>query len=131
MGVEAAAKPPGDWWWSGPQVQISVIVAITQQSFLRIEAGNGFVTTEFGHELVGPKPMPARALLGLDWSLGTSHLLAKGKRVKSPSPFCSLLPVTAPKNTGDPSYGVGVLRGEFRLRLSITATRALNRLWRR
>jgi hypothetical protein len=55
MGVEAAAKPPGDWWWSGPQVQISVIVAITQQSFLRIEAGNGFVTTEFGHELVGPK----------------------------------------------------------------------------
>jgi hypothetical protein len=68
MGVEAAAKPPGDWWWSGPQVQISVIVAITQQSFLRIEAGNGFVTTEFGHELVGPKLLTASALSG-QWSV--------------------------------------------------------------
>ena len=65
MGVEAASKPRGDPGWSGPQVQISVIVAITQYSILRIDAGNGFVTTEFDHELVEPKHSLANALFGL------------------------------------------------------------------
>lgn len=62
-----------------------MIVAITQQSFLRIKAGNGFVTTEFDHELVGPKLSLARAL---NWkrlvSLGIGPLVAKGKKVKIP-----------------------------------------------
>lgn len=62
MGVEAASKVQGNLFWSSPQVQISVIVAITQYSFLRTNAGNGFVTTEFGHELVGPKLLLASAL---------------------------------------------------------------------
>jgi hypothetical protein len=109
-------------------VQISVIVAITQQSFLRIDVGNGFVTTEFDHELVGPKPLLANALNGTRWAHPSLPSLAKGKRVKIPSPFCSLLPVTAPKNIGLLSYDVGELRGEFLIRLSITVAWPPNHL---
>jgi len=54
-----------------------VIVAITQQSFLRIEVGNGFVTTEFGHELVGPKPLLASAL---NWTWWLARAALAGKR---------------------------------------------------
>jgi hypothetical protein len=82
--VEAASKPLGDKGWSGPPVQISVIVAITQQSFLRIKAGNGFVTTEFDHELVGPKLSLARALNWTRLIFPDQPLEAKGKKVKIP-----------------------------------------------
>lgn len=69
-------------------MQISVIVAITQYSILRIKAGNGFVTTGFDHELVGPKLLLASAP---PWDVavllrGTALVVAKGKRVNIPSP---------------------------------------------
>jgi hypothetical protein len=109
-------------------VQISVIVAITQYSFLRIDVGNGFVTTEFGHELGDPKLLLANALTGLRPGFRVLPSLAKGKRVKIPSPFCGVPLVTAPKNTGKPSYDVGALGGEFLIRLSITGNRPQNHL---
>lgn len=101
-------------------MQISVIVAITQYSILRIDAGNGFVTTEFDHELVEPKHSLANALFGLRTGSRARPSSAKGKWVKIPTPICGLPLVTTPKNTGKPSYDGGALGGEFLIRLSIT-----------
>jgi hypothetical protein len=86
MGFEVALKSRGDPGWSGPQVKISVIEENNKKSFMRIEVGNGFVTTEFGHELAGPKLLLASAL-NWTWRLARAAHASKRQEGKNSLAF--------------------------------------------
>ena len=47
---------------------------------LRTNAGNGFVTTVFDHELVGPKPLSASAQMTMDGGIDHGLPSFDGKR---------------------------------------------------